>query len=254
MTIRVKSIYRHPVKGLTPELVEAVKLTPGRGIPNDRRFALALSSTAKELASTKWVAKSNFLTLQKNERLAKLETRFDDKTETLSVARGGHQVARCKLTNRIGRTAIEDFFSTFFKGDALGRPKLIEASGNHILSDCSSPVVSVLNLSSIKDLERVTQRTVDPLRFRANIWLEGIAPWIEFEWIKKRITIGNVSLTVTDRIDRCAAVNVNPATGERDHNIVKALKMGYLHLDFGVYMKVASSGIIKVGDAVKVPA
>ena len=248
MTIIVNSIYRHPVKGLTPETLEAVELMPGRAIPNDRRFALASGITYTETVGTEWMPKSNFLMLQKNERLAQLETQFDDKTDTFSVLRKGKQVVRGKLTDRIGRGTIEDFFDAFMKDEARGRPKLIEASSPHVFSDHDAPVISILNLASVKDIERVTQQPVEPRRFRANIWLEGIAPWHEFEWIDKQITIGDVRLIVTARIERCAAINVNPKTAKRDQNIVKALQIGLHHIDVGVYARVESAGTIRPGD------
>ena len=246
--IIVNSIYRHPVKGLTPEALEATELTPGEAIRNDRRFALALGSTRTVTAATSWMSKSNFLMLQKNERLAQLETQFDEQTDTLNILRGGKLVARGKLTDRIGRGTIEDFFGAFMKDEAHGRPKLVEATGAHVLSDHNTPVISILNLASVKDVERVTQEPIDPRRFRANVWLEGAAPWQEFEWINKQITIGNVRLTVTARIDRCAAINVNPITAERDQNIVKALQMGFRHIDVGVYASVETVGAIRAGD------
>ncbi len=253
MSITVNALYRHPVKGLTPEAVDAAALTPGAAIPNDRRFALALGSTPMETAATEWMAKSNFLMLQRNERLAQLETRFDDATDSLSVLRGGRQVSRGKLTDRVGRATIEEFFAAFMKDECRGRPKIVEAAGGHVLSDHRAPVISIINLASVKDLERVTQRPVDPLRFRANIWLTGTAPWHEFEWIDKEITIGEVKLTVTKRIDRCAAINVNPATAERDQNIIKALQMGFRHIDVGVYARVETAGTIRTGASLTPP-
>ncbi|MDD9876851.1 MAG: MOSC domain-containing protein [Magnetovibrio sp.] len=253
MPITVHSIYRHPLKGLTPEAMDSVELSPGQAIANDRRFALALGSTPTETAATEWLPKTSFLMLARHERLAQLETRFDDETETLSVLRQGKQVARGKLTDRIGRTTIEEFFAAFMKDESRGRPKVVEAADGHVLSDHNAPVISILNLASAKDLERVTQKPVDPLRFRANIWIEGTAPWHEFEWIDKQITIGGATLTVTARIDRCAATNVNPATAERDLNIPKALQMGYRHVDFGVYARVDQAGTVKPGDTLVSP-
>lgn len=253
MPITIHSLYRHPVKGLTPESLETVDVTPGNALPNDRRFALALGSTPTDTAATEWMPKTSFLMLQRNERLAQLETRFDDKADTLSVLRQGKQVARGKLTDGIGRSTIEGFFAAFMQDEARGQPKVVEAADGHVLSDHKAPVISILNLASIKDLERVTQKPVDPLRFRANIWIEGTAPWHEFEWINKEITIGAVKLTVTDRIDRCAATGVNPTTAERDMNIVKTLQMGFRHVDFGVYAKVETAGCINVGDTLNSP-
>jgi len=253
MSITVNSLYRHPVKGLSPERLEAVPLEPGAAVPNDRRFAIALGSTPTETVATEWLSKSHFLMLQKNERLAQLETRFDDTADTLSVLRGGRQVTRGKLTDPIGRATIEEFFAAFMKDECRGRPKVVEAAGGHVLSDHNAPVISIINLASVKDVERVTQRPVDPLRFRANIWLEGTAPWHEFEWLGKEITIGDVTLSVTQRIDRCAAINVNPATAERDQNIVKALQMGFRHIEVGIYARVETAGTIRTGDSVTTP-
>ena len=252
MIPRVHSIYRHPVKGLTPESLNTVTLKPGQAIPNDRRFALALGSTPTESASTKWMSKSNFLMLQKNERLAQLKTSFDDETDTLRVRQGEHTLATGKLTDRVGRSTIENFFGAFMNNDAQGQPKVVEAAFNHVLSDHATPVVSIINLSSLRDIERITQSVLDPLRFRANIWLDGIPPWAEFEWINKKILIGTVYFTFIGRIDRCAAVNVNPETGARDQNIIKALKRDYQHVDFGIFGEAETAGTIKVGDGLSV--
>ena len=253
MVTKLNSIFRHPVKGLSAEPLKSVRLTAGRALPNDRRFALALFSKAKEVAPETWLPKSNYLMLQKNERLAQLETHFEDDKDMLYISRRGNQVASGNLSDRIGRTTIENFFSAFFKNDIQSRPKLVEAVGAHTLSDHKSPVISILNLASVKDLERIIQQTVDPMRFRANLWLEGVPPWVEFDWINKQLKIGSVSLTVIERIDRCAAINVNPKTAERDQNIIKALQSGCSHTDFGVYGHVDSHGTIAVGDTIIVP-
>jgi len=249
----VHSIYRHPVKGLTPESLNTVRLEPGRAIPNDRRFALALGSTPAETASTKWMPKSNFLMLQRNERLAQLQTYFNDETDTLHVKKGEHTLANGKVTDSIGRSTLENFFEIFMDEEARGRPKLVEAALNHVLSDHAAPVISIINLSSLRDLENITKTPVNPLRFRANIWLDNMPPWIEFEWVNKKIFIENVCLTVTSRIDRCAAINVNPETAERDQNIIKTLERAYKHRDFGIFTQVQTAGTVKVGDKLSAP-
>lgn len=254
MSITISKIYRHPVKSLTPEPLENVALTLGNAVPNDRRFALTLGTTQTDGTLSEWMPKSKFIALMRSEKLAALETRFDDETETLSVLRGGRQVARGRLTDNIGRISIEEFFAAYMGDEAKGRPRLVEAAGDHVLSDHASPVVSILNLASVKDLERVTQKPVDPLRFRANFWLEGLAPWAEFEWVGREVTLGGVKLAITERIDRCAATNVNPDTAERDLNIPKALQMGFGHIDMGVYGRVTQDGTVSVDDTLEVGA
>jgi len=49
MPITISSIYRYPVKGLSPEPLSRTTLSPGRCLPQDRRFAVALGSTRWEV-------------------------------------------------------------------------------------------------------------------------------------------------------------------------------------------------------------
>jgi uncharacterized protein YcbX len=136
-------------------------------------------------------------------------------------------------------------------GAARGAPHLVEAPG-HMFSDTRDKVVSIINLASVHDLERVVRQPVEPLRFRANLYIEGAPAWSEFEWVGKDIAIGDARLTVTKRIDRCAATNVNPETAERDRNIPRALQRGFGHIDMGVYAKVVTGGTIATGDSLSV--
>ena len=121
-------------------------------------------------------------------------------------------MARSKHTDRIGRGTIEDFSGAFMKDEVLGRPKLLEAADPHVLSKHTAPVISILNLASVNDIERVTQKPIDSHRFRANVWLKGAKPWQEFDWFNKQITIGDLHPTVTESIGRRAVINVNPKT------------------------------------------
>jgi uncharacterized protein YcbX len=245
-------IYRHPVKSLTPEALDSVELTAGKAMPNDRQFALTLGSTPTDGSISEWMPKTKFVVLARSEKLAQLQIKFDDATNTLTVFRGGKQVARGKLTEPIGRTTIEQFFAAFLGDEAKGRPRVVEAAGDHVLSDHANPVLSFLNLASVTDLERVTKKPVDPIRFRANLWITGIAPWAEFEWLGREVTVGGVKFAITERIDRCAATNVNPETAERDLNIPKTLMMGFGHVDMGIYGRVVEGGEIRVGDGIQV--
>ena len=55
-------------------------------------------------------------------------------------------------------------------------------------------------------------------------------------------------MEIIDRIDRCAAINVDPTTGVRDLNLIKVLKKFYGHVDMGVFAKVTKSGSFTIGD------
>jgi uncharacterized protein len=248
--MNIAKIYRYPVKGLSAEALTRVSVVPGESLPSDRRYALAHGSTAFDPAEPAWLPKQNFLMLAKNERLAKLETKFDDATTTLTVARNGKQVASGDLSSQSGRMTIESFFAAFMTGETRGNPKLVEAPG-HMFSDTARKVVSLIGLASLRDLERVARAPVDPVRFRANLYFEGGKPWEEFEWLGRELVVGSTRLRVLDKIERCAATTVNPKTAERDLQIPRLLMDGFRHVDCGVYAQVLAPGDIAEGDAIK---
>ncbi len=251
MTATVTLIHRHPVKGLNAEPLARVTLAPGEGLPHDRRFALAQGSTRFDTQAPEWRPKTQFLTLMRDEKLAQLRIAFDEQTGELAVHRAGKRVVRATVTEPLGRSLIEQFFAAFMGAAARGAPKLLEAPG-HMFSDVREKCLSLISLASVRDLERVVGAPVDPSRFRANIYFEGAPAWAEFDWVGKEIAIGAARLRVSARIDRCAAINVNPVTAARDMNVVKALQRGFGHIDMGVYAEVIGGGEIATGDGITV--
>lgn len=247
--MRLTDIYRFPVKGLTPERLEQAEVEADGMIPGDRRFALARASTPLSGSESEWLPKTSFLILMREEKLAQLDTRFDPETGVLEIRRGGRHVAKGDITTALGRSLIEDFFDGFMREAARGRPKLVEAAPGHVLSDQKAPLVSIINRASVRDLERVIQQEVDPRRFRGNLVIDGAEPWAEFGWVGGTVRIGDVELEVTERIERCAATDVNPETAERDTQIPKALQRGFGHIDMGVFARVRRGGRLAVGDA-----
>lgn len=252
MPVTVEKIYRYPVKGLNAEGLQSALLSVGQTIKDDRRFAIAHGTTEFDANDPQWLPKNSFIMLAKNERLAQLEASFDSENQILTIFRGGKQVARGKTSDIMGQTLIGQFFAGFMAGEARGTPRLVEAPG-FSFSDTPNRVLSIINLASVRDLERVVRRRVDPLRFRANIYIDGLEPWHERHWIDQEITLGKARLRVRSEIDRCAATNVDPETGERDLNIPLTLRKGFRHMNMGVYAEVITEGEVAEGDEVTVP-
>ena len=111
-------------------------------------------------------------------------------------------------------------------------------------------MVSIINLASVAAIETIVGQPVNPLRFRGNLYVSGWPAWHEFDLLGKELTIGGVRLKVVKRIVRCAAVNVDPVTAERDMNIPQALMQMFDHADCGVYAEVITGGTIAAGDSV----
>src|SRR4051812_34755986 len=251
--MHIASLYRYPVKGLTPEPLERTSLVAGETLPFDRVWAIENGQGRFDPAAPRHLPKINFLMLMRDERLATLRTQFDDATETLTILRDGKQVARGQLTTPLGRQLIEQFVGAYMKAELRGPPKIVHASG-HSFSDVAARCVHVVNLASVRELERTLGRPVDPLRFRANMYLEGVEPWAEFGWMGKEVGIGEARLSVFARTTRCEATNVDPARGVRDMAVPAHLQRTWGHQDFGIYAKVVTGGEIAVGSPVVLPA
>lgn len=249
--IRVRSLCRYPVKGLRSQELSEVELQAGDTLPFDRAWAIENGRGRFDPENPQHLPKINFLMLMRNERLAALEVDFDETSRTLTLLRNGKQVVKGALDTTLGRQLIEQFMASFMEKDLRGAPHIVHAPG-HSFSDVAVKCAHIVNLASVRELERAIGKTVDPLRFRANIYLDAGTPWVEFNWVGRQLKIGDVALDVIDRTSRCAATNVDPTTAVRDLAIPAALVRSYGHEDFGVYATVARGGTIKTDDAVGV--
>jgi uncharacterized protein len=251
MTARIQSIQRYPVKGLTPEALAAVTLAPGRTLPADRLYAIENGPSGFDPAAPQYFPKHRFLMLMRNERLAALDTNYDEASHTLTIRLNGGEVARGDLRTPDGRAVIEDFFGRYSADELNGPPKVLHSEG-HSFSDVAAKVVSIINLASVAAVEDAVGAPVDPLRFRGNLYVEGWPAWHEFDLLGRTLAIGEVRLKVVKRIVRCAATNVEPRTGIRDMEIPKTLMQAFGHMDCGVYAEVTAGGSIAARDAISV--
>jgi len=255
MTITIADICRYPVKGLAADHPTSVTVTAGEVIPFDRRFALAHASSRVDKAQPDWAQKNEFLMLARDEKLAQLGIEFDEETADLMITRKGRSVSRGVLTSQTGRNVLETFLAAFMPDGPRGKPVIVESPEGKSFSDVPSNFVSIINLATVKDIERVVREPVDPLRFRGNLYLDGLPAWREAGWVGQEIsTNSGVVLQVIEPIGRCAATNVDPATGQRDLNIPLTLRKGFGHTNCGVYAKVKGGGTIAKGDTITEPA
>jgi uncharacterized protein len=245
---RLQALFRYPVKGLSPQPLAQVRLTPGATLPADRLYAIENGPTGFDPAAPAYFPKQRFLMLMRNERLAALRTDFDEASHTLSIQWEGREAARGDLRTKAGRLAIEAFFRRFMPKELRGPPKVL-SGGGHSFSDVAAKVVSIINLASVAALEAAIGAPVHPLRFRGNLYVAGWPAWHEFDLLGREIGIGRARLKAVKRIQRCAATDVDPDTGLRDLAIPKTLLQSFGHSDCGIYAQVVSGGEVAVGDA-----
>jgi uncharacterized protein len=245
---KIQAIYRYPVKGLSPEPLARTQLEVMETLPADRLYAIENGPSGFEPAAPRHQPKQRYLMLMRNERLARLRTRFQDTSHTLTIETEGREAARGDLRTSEGRAAIEAFLAGFCADELRGPPRVLHAPG-FSFSDVARKVVSIINLASVAAIEDVVGRPVHPLRFRGNVYVTGWPAWHEFDFLGQEITVARgPRLKVIKRIVRCAATNVDPDTGIRDLSIPDTLMRSFGHADCGVYGEVVEGGEIAVGD------
>lgn len=254
--MHIESLYRYPVKGLTPEPLTHAILSRGLCIPWDRAFALAQGDAKLDPANPVWVPKSNFMCLLRNASIALLQTRFDDAASLLTITAPNNASITANPLTADGQASLTIFLTTYLGPEArLGqdaKPPSFHHFPNHSFCDHQSQVISLIGLGSLQALETAAGAPRDKRRFRANIYIDDIAPWEEFNWLGKTIHIGATTLIVQDRIDRCGATTVNPDTATRDANPVRELQQNFGHIELGIFAEVTTPGTIKPGDLITV--
>jgi MOSC domain-containing protein len=249
-TPSVHAIYRYPVKGLSPEALARTRLAVRETLPADRLYAIENGPSGFDPEAPRYQPKQRYLMLMRNERLARLRSRFEEANHTLALELDGREAARGDLRTPDGRATIEGFIAGFCADELRGPPRVLHAPG-FSFSDVARKVVSIVNLSSVAAIETLLGAPVHPLRFRANLYVTGWPAWSEFDRVGQEIAIGSAArLKIVKRIVRCAATEVDPDTGLRDLPIPKTLMKTYGHADCGIYGEVIGAGTVSVGDRV----
>ncbi|MCG5247782.1 MOSC domain-containing protein [Methylorubrum extorquens] len=250
--LRIAALYRYPVKGLSPEALETAELETSGYFPGDRLYAIENGPSGFNETVPRHLPKIAYLMLMRNEALARLRTRFDDATHRLTVEENGVQAVDADLSTAEGRAALAEFMKGFLPQELRGAPRVLTAPPGYRFTDSRTGYVSLINRASVAATEDLAGAPVDPLRFRGNLYLDGLEPWAELDMVGRVLEAGDVRLKITSRTERCAATNVDPQTGQRDLSIPRTLMQGVGHTDCGVYAEVLAGGVLRTGGSLRV--
>lgn len=253
MTGIVAGLFRHPVKGFTPEAVTAAQLGVGERFPHDRIWAVENGPSGYDPAAPAFVPKQKFTVLMSIPRVAQARTRYEAQSGWLTAEAPGRPGFSGRLSEADGREAFAHWLGGLLGDEARGPLRVVEAADGHRFTDHPLGHVSIINLASVRDLESRMGVAIDPLRFRANVYVDGWPPWVENDCEGRALMLGWAEAKVFKPIVRCAATHVNPDTAERDIDIVKGLYDAYGHMNCGVYVHVTRAGQIGLGDACTAP-
>lgn len=253
MSGHAAAIFRHPIKGFTPEAMSTVELAPGQGFPHDRVYAVENGPCGFDPAAPAFISKQKFTVLAHIARVAAARTRYDAATGGLHVTAPDAPEFVGNLTEAAGRQAFARWLTDLLGDDVRGELRVLEAPGAWRFTDHPLGQVSLVNMASVRDLSQKMGVELDPLRFRANVYVEGWPAWAENQWTDKRLMLGWAQARVFKPIVRCAAIHVDPTTAERDLDVTKALFDNYGHLNCGIYVRITAPGALGLGDAVTQP-
>ena len=132
------------------------------------------------------------------------------------------------------------------------QPQRIYKVAGRGLTDTDYPSVSLISLASNRALGEHLGLALSPLRWRANFWIEGLAPFAERDLIGRHLRLGAALLEVSEPQVRCLATTANPATGARDADTLGALQALFGDQVFGLYARVLEGGEVRRGDRLEV--
>ena len=112
--------------------------------------------------------------------------------------------------------------------------------------------ISLINLNSLRDFENKNSIKVDAERFRANIYMEDLDPWMEQNWIGKKIIFSGTSFEVFATIPRCKATHFPYGSQQMDYNVPQLLQKTYGHIDLGIYLKPSNDATIALNSKVSI--
>ena len=131
-----------------------------------------------------------------------------------------------------------------------GRHELRLLRSDRALTDCRP--ISLFNIWSAAQLGEEIGTTVDPRRFRANIYMnfDSRQPFAENELVGRVVKIGpKATLAVLERDPRCKMITLDPDTAEQNPDVMRSVTRDHGGCA-GIYAAVLVEGTIGVGDEI----
>jgi uncharacterized protein YcbX len=220
----VVEIWRYPVKSMAGERLDSCAVGE-KGLEGDRRWALVDGAPNRA---------GKLLTIRQDERLMTYQARL-----------AGSEVE--VLTPSGEKRRLDGGMVAELAAEASRPLTLRDVEGANF---DDSPVLLV-NLATVAAFGVQAGMEVDQRRFRANLYVGGLAPEEELAWVGRRVQVGEVELDVVSRCERCVVVTRDPDTTLTTPELLRLLT-DTRETCMGVYCRVARPGRVASGDSVRV--
>lgn len=246
----LSEIWRHPIKSHGREQLAKIMLSEGKCLPWDRRWAVAHELAKIDPQNVEWVPCANFSRVAKAPKLQVITARTDLPSQTVTLS---HPILR-DLTidpdNEADSGAFIQWVMRISPADRALPARLVRAPKRG-MTDTDYPSISLINMSSHREVSVHLEQKLSHLRWRGNLILENLDPWEETSWVGQKIRIGLAELEIRAPITRCFATTVNTDTGVSDADTLGALQELQGAPQMGVYAVVTKTGDIQQGDTVE---
>ena len=246
MTATVSALWRYPIKAVGREAVDSVDLIAGETFPGDRLWAVAHEKS--QAVDGEWSRCVGFIRGASSPLLQAVTLRQSDGLLHLSHP----DRPELSVDPDADPQALLDWLRPLIAERRAAPVRVVRAPAGRGMTDTSDPTITLAGRASLDALSERAEQTLSMHRWRSNIWIDGTAPWEEFDWVGRPVRIGAAVVEPFCRVDRCQMTSVNPETGVRDMNTLGLLK-DFGHQDFSVGVRVTQGGTVRPGDAV-VPA
>ncbi len=260
----VSALYNHPVKSLTPQRVDAIRLTDDGRVGGDRVLGFRFRD-AGDPADWSWQTKNNFVGLINTPGLARLAAEFNSETKILKIHADDLCIVEGEIDDPDSRAQIERSFTDFVldldENPLSDHPErcpvtLVGDGSQPLFHDTAAGLVTLHSETSLEALaSSLDTPELDGRRFRSNIVVSGLnEPFEEMSWVGGRVAIGETEFKVIKPVNRCLVTHANPVTGKRDKDIMNSLvhKFTPEKPQFAVTLQtISSERTVSVGDELK---
>jgi uncharacterized protein YcbX len=217
-------VWRYPVKSMAGERLDSCVLTEA-GLEGDRRWAFVDGSPNRA---------GKLFTIRQDERLMTYGARLAGGHVEVVDSGGGVRDLDARMVAQLAAEAARPL-------------SLRELAGGNF---DDSPVL-VINLATVAAFGVQAGMEVDHRRFRANLYVDGVAPEEEIAWVGRRVQAGSAELEVVSRCERCVVITRDPDTTSTTPELLRLLTET-AETCMGVYCRVTRRGRVGVGDSVHV--
>ncbi len=248
----VVSLHRFPVKGFPAEDVARADLQPGAGIPGDR--VLAVSDGTADTVPGVWNRWSHFFALKKRADLAAWSVRSDEDGAVLLTPPADDAPIVIHPAEPDSRFRAAVAIAAHLQADpaSIDVVTAYAPTAPQGMFDSEHGHVSLISLATVRALEDQTDNSIDPLRFRGNLLIDGLEPFAEIALVGSVVRIGEARVLIRSTIERCTATTVGPRTAVSDLGVPRMLATECGHIHCGVYGTVLSPGPVRPNDTITV--